>query len=34
MVELRKATKGFEELSLPAEPSPENQRNYEELQQR
>ena len=34
MIELNKATKQFEELSVSAESSPENQRNHEELQQR
>ena len=34
MIALNKVTKQFEELSLPADPSAENQRNHEELQQR
>ena len=33
-MDLNRAAKQFEELSLPAEPNPENQRNHEELQQK
>ena len=34
MIVFNKVSKQFEELSLPAEPNAENQRSYEQLQQR